>query len=200
MWGLLGAAGGHAGRQRVDRLRAEPPGAAAGARHPGDRQPHRVGQSERAHSRRPKCEDEISELARLLNQMFDRLGVLVQPDPPFHRGGLARAEDAAVAGAPAGGEAAGRRAISPRRRRRRCRCSSEELARLNRIIEELLFLSRAEARAITLELKPAGPLRLLQVFAQDARVLAEHHGQHFVLSREGEGIVAFEENACARYC
>ena len=69
----------------------------------------------------------------------------------------------------------------------------EELARLNRIIEELLFLSRAEARVITLDLKPLDPVRFLHVFAQDARVLAEHHGRQFVLTREGEGTVAFEE-------
>jgi two-component system heavy metal sensor histidine kinase CusS len=68
----------------------------------------------------------------------------------------------------------------------------EELARLSRIIEELLFLSRAEARAISLELEPQDPLRFLHVFAQDARVLAEHHGRHFVLTREGEGTAAFE--------
>ncbi|MGH8180932.1 MAG: sensor histidine kinase, partial [Steroidobacteraceae bacterium] len=68
----------------------------------------------------------------------------------------------------------------------------EELARLNRIIEELLFLSRAEARAITLQLKPQNPARFLHAFAQDARVLAEHEGRVFVLSSEGEGLVAFE--------
>ena len=49
----------------------------------------------------------------------------------------------------------------------------EEVARLSRIIEELLFLSRAEARAITLALEPQDPVRFLQVFAQDALVLAD---------------------------
>ena len=61
----------------------------------------------------------------------------------------------------------------------------EELARLNQIIEELLFLSRAEARAITLQLEPQDPSRFLHVFAQDARVLAEHHGRSFVMHRDG---------------
>ncbi len=68
----------------------------------------------------------------------------------------------------------------------------EELARLNRIIEELLFLSRAEARAITLQLQPQDPARFLHAFAQDARVLTEHENRTFVLIREGEGLVAFE--------
>jgi len=135
--------------------------------------------------------DEISELARLLNQMFDRLEssfkqvrrfaaeashelktplslVRLQAEKLLITGKLSPADEEAV------------------------QMQLEELARLNRIIEELLFLSRAEARAITLQLKPQDPARFLHTFAQDARVLAEHHGHSFVLAREGEGLVAFE--------
>ena len=50
----------------------------------------------------------------------------------------------------------------------------EELARLDQIIDELLFLSRVEANAITLNLEQLNPARFLQHFAQDAGVLAEH--------------------------
>ncbi|TLY75872.1 MAG: HAMP domain-containing protein [Gammaproteobacteria bacterium] len=136
--------------------------------------------------------DEISELARLLNQMFDRLEysfnqirrftaeashelktplslVRLQAEKLLVAGDLSAAHEDAV------------------------QMQLEELARLNRIIEELLFLSRAEARVITLDLKPLDPERFLHGFAQDARVLAEHHGRQFVLTREGEGSVAFEE-------
>jgi signal transduction histidine kinase len=135
--------------------------------------------------------DEISELARLLNQMFDRLEssfkqvrrfaaeashelktplslIRLQAEKLLVTGNLSPAHEDAL------------------------QMQLEELARLNRIIEELLFLSRAEARAITLQLKPQDPSRFLHAFAQDARVLAEHHGHSFVLSREGEGLVAFE--------
>jgi two-component system heavy metal sensor histidine kinase CusS len=135
--------------------------------------------------------DEISELARLLNQMFDRLEssfkqvrrfageashelktplslIRLQAEKLLVTGNLSPAEEDAV------------------------QMQLEELARLNRIIEELLFLSRAEARAITLQLKPQNPARFLHAFAQDARVLAEHEGRTFVLAGEGEGLVAFE--------
>ncbi|MGH8295999.1 MAG: HAMP domain-containing sensor histidine kinase [Steroidobacteraceae bacterium] len=135
--------------------------------------------------------DEISELARLLNQMFDRLEssfkqvrrfaaeashelktplslIRLQGEKLLVAGRLSPAEEDAV------------------------QMQLEELARLDQIIEELLFLSRAEARAITLQLKPQDPSRFLHAFAQDARVLAEHHGRSFVLVREGEGLVAFE--------
>jgi signal transduction histidine kinase len=137
--------------------------------------------------------DEISELARLLNEMFDRLEysfnqirrftaeashelktplslVRLQAEKLLIGGGLAPAQEEAL------------------------QMQLEEVARLSRIIEELLFLSRAEARAITLALKPQDPANFLQVFAQDARVLAEHHGRRFALTCEGEGTVAFEEN------
>lgn len=69
----------------------------------------------------------------------------------------------------------------------------EELARVNRIIDELLFLSRADAQAITVDLKEQPPIAFLQSFAQDASVLAEHHGRTFCYTHEGEGAVAFEE-------
>jgi signal transduction histidine kinase len=139
-----------------------------------------------------QVEDEISELARLLNQMFDRLEssfnqvrrfsaeashelktplslVRLQAEKLLVAGNLSADQEEAV------------------------QMQLEELARLSRIIEELLFLSRAEAHAISLELKPQDPVRLLYVFAQDARVLAEHHGRHFDFTREGEGTAAFEE-------
>lgn len=128
--------------------------------------------------------DEISELARLLNQMFDRLEssfkqvrrfaaeashelktplslIRLQAEKLLVTGKLSPADEESV------------------------QMQLEELARLNQIIEELLFLSRAEARAITLQLRPQDPSRFLHTFAQDARVLAEHHGRRFLLERDG---------------
>lgn len=135
--------------------------------------------------------DEISELARLLNQMFDRLESSFKQVRRFAAEAShelktplslirLQAEKLLVAGnlSPADEESV--------------QMQLEELARLDRIIEELLFLSRAEARAITLQLKPQDPSRFLHTFAQDARVLAEHHGRSFVLVREGEGLAAFD--------
>jgi len=135
--------------------------------------------------------DEISELARLLNQMFDRLESSFKQIRRFAAEAShelktplslirLQAEKLLVAGSlsPADEEAV--------------QMQLEELARLNQIIEELLFLSRAEARAITLQLEPQDPSRFLHAFAQDARVLAEHHGRSFLMVREGEGLVAFE--------
>jgi signal transduction histidine kinase len=69
----------------------------------------------------------------------------------------------------------------------------EELARVNRIIDELLFLSRADAHAITVDLREQVPAAFLSTFAQDAAALAEHHGRRFSYRHQGEGAAVFEE-------
>ncbi len=135
--------------------------------------------------------DEISDLARLLNQMFDRLEesfdqirrftaeashelktpltlVRLQAEKLVVDGHLAPAQEHAV------------------------QVQLKELTHLNRIIEDLLFLSRADARAITLDLRPLDPEPFLQSFAQDAHVLAEHREQRFFLSHHGSGQTAIE--------
>ena len=68
----------------------------------------------------------------------------------------------------------------------------EELTRVNGTIDELLFLSRAEARSITLDLSPHDPAGLLANFNVDAQVLAEHHGVHFSSTHEGSGLAICE--------
>jgi len=136
-------------------------------------------------------DDEISNLARLLNQMFDRLEssfkqirrftaeashelktplslVRLQAEKLLVEGGLSPAQEESV------------------------QVQLEEISRLNQIIEELLFLSRAEARAITLVTHREDPRVFLQVFAQDARVLAEHRSLHFQERIAGSGPVDFD--------
>jgi signal transduction histidine kinase len=68
----------------------------------------------------------------------------------------------------------------------------EEISRLSQIIEELLFLSRAEARDIDLLLAEHDPEALLASFSQDARVLSEHRGLQYVHTHQGVGTVLVE--------
>ena len=135
--------------------------------------------------------DEISNLARLLNQMFDRLEasfnetrrftaeashelktplslMRLQAEKMLIEGGLTPPQEEAV------------------------QVQLEEIERLNKIVEELLFLSRAEAGAIALELFRQAPARFLQGFVQDARVLAEHAGLECACTHEGAGEVLFD--------
>jgi len=139
-----------------------------------------------------QVQDEVSDLARLLNQMFDRLEsafnqvrnftaeashelktpltlVRLQAEKLLVGGNLSASNEEAV------------------------QMQLEELARVNQIIDEMLFLSRAEARAITLQCQPSDSERFLKSFALDARVLAEHGGQKFLALHEGAGSVSFDE-------
>ncbi|SDR89356.1 ATP-binding protein [Opitutus sp. GAS368] len=136
-------------------------------------------------------EDEISDLARLLNQMFDRLEssfnqvrrftaeashelktplslMRLQSEKMLMDGGLNPAQEESL------------------------HIVLEEINRLNTIIEELLFLSRAEADAITLDRRPQDPRVFMENFAQDARVLADSRGVRLADIHGGEGRVEFD--------
>ncbi|GAC1669792.1 MAG: ATP-binding protein [Steroidobacteraceae bacterium] len=135
--------------------------------------------------------DEISELARLLNQMFERLEsafdqirrltreashelktplsrIRLQAERLLVHGNLAAADEESV------------------------QVQLEEVSRLSQIIEELLFLSRADAREIDLNLSRQDPEQVLANFSQDARVLSEHRGVRFVVSHRGSGMILAE--------
>ena len=135
--------------------------------------------------------DEISNLARLLNEMFDRLElsfnqirrftaeashelktplslIRLQAENLLVQGGLTPAQEEAV------------------------QTQLEEITRLNKIIEELLFLSRAEAQALRLDFRREDPRAFLHAFEQDARALAEHRGMEFTALVEGDGRVDYD--------
>jgi two-component system heavy metal sensor histidine kinase CusS len=136
-------------------------------------------------------QDEISNLARLLNEMFDRLEisfnqirrftaeashelktplslVRLHAEKLLVEGGLTPVQEEAV------------------------QMQLEEIARLNKIIEELLFLSRAEAQAVRLDFRNENPREFLLAFSQDARALAEHRGMVFTATVEGGGKVDYD--------
>ena len=134
----------------------------------------------------PEVKDEISDLARLLNAMFDRLEASFKNVRRFGADAshelktplsLVRLHaEKLLASGTLGHE--GEEGVQT---------LLEELTRLNATIDELLFLSRAESRSITLELAPHDPPSLLANFNVDAQVLCEHHGVRFSYSHEGSG-------------
>src|SRR5690606_37620887 len=63
----------------------------------------------------------------------------------------------------------------------------EEVENLGRIIEDLLFLSRAEAQAVTAEQQRQDPRAFIEDFAEDARTLTEHRGVRFEHRISGSG-------------
>jgi two-component system heavy metal sensor histidine kinase CusS len=135
--------------------------------------------------------DEISDLARLLNQMFDRLESAFNQTRRFTAEAshelktplsLVRlhAEKLLVEGGLTPGQ---EEALQQQ---------LEEIGRLNQIIEELLFLSRAEARAITLRSEAHDVRTFLAAFTDDARVLAEARSVRFADLSEPAGAASFD--------
>ncbi|MEP7186261.1 MAG: ATP-binding protein [Rhodanobacter sp.] len=137
-------------------------------------------------------DDEISDLARLLNQMFDRLEssftqvrqfsaevshelktplslVRLHAEKLLSDGQLSQTQEDAVL------------------------VQLEELARVNQMVDELLFLSRAEAQGIRMNLVVQDPHRFLQNFEQDVSALAEHQGRRLHCIHNGQGQAAFEK-------
>jgi len=134
----------------------------------------------------PEVDDEISELARLLNAMFDRLEASFRHVRCFAADAshelktplsLMRlhAEKLLAQGSRDG------------EREDQIVGILEEVTRLNATIDELLFLSRAEAHTLALELRPHDPAVLLTSFSADAQVLAESRGLNYVVTHLGAG-------------
>ena len=136
--------------------------------------------------------DEISDLARLLNAMFDRL------EETFDRIRRFTAEASHELKTPLSlvrlhAEKMLVASDLPPAHRESAQVQLEEITRLNHIIEELLFIARADAKAVSLDLKDHDPYPFLQSFAQDATVLAEHYGCRFSWVHEGSGAARFED-------
>jgi len=136
-------------------------------------------------------QDEISNVARLLNQTFDRLEssfnqirrftadashelktplslIRLHAEQLLMEDKLSAAQEEAL------------------------QVQLEDIDRLNTIIEDLLFLSRAEAGVIKLDLPQQSPAAFLHTFEQDARVLVEHAGLRCSCTHGGEGEIPFD--------
>ncbi len=138
-----------------------------------------------------EVKDEISDLAKLLNQMFDRLEssfnqirrftadashelrtplslIRLHAERMLVSGKLSPVEEEAV------------------------HVQLEEITRLNMIIDDLLFLSRADARVVKMNLQAEDANEFLKSFLPDAMVLVEHHGRRFEHTHEGHDKATFD--------
>jgi len=139
-----------------------------------------------------EAKDEISQLALFLNQMFDRLEASFSEIRQF-TGDASHELKTPLALVRLHAERLLVNSTLEPGQKESVQDILEELARVNRILDELLFLSRADAQAISVELKEQRAAGFLESFAQDAKVLVEHHGLRFSYKHEGDGAVAFEE-------
>jgi signal transduction histidine kinase len=137
--------------------------------------------------------DEISALATLLNQMFDRLETSFTQVTRFTADAShelktpltlirlnAEKLRPAVATDPAANAALEDLLI--------------DISRLHQIIESLLFLARADSGSLTLPLRDENTASFLEKFAEDARALSEDCHIHFTLADNPSGSVRIEPN------
>ncbi|PTX92668.1 ATP-binding protein [Opitutus sp. ER46] len=134
----------------------------------------------------PPGHDELAALTRLLNQMFDRLQESFEQVRQF------TADASHELKTPL---ALIRLNVEKLRGGRTTETENEaaladileEIARLNQVIESLLFLAKSESGALNLPLVPVVVPKLMAAFAEDADVLAEDRGVRFHLARNEEG-------------
>src|ERR1700730_16579902 len=136
-------------------------------------------------------QDEISNVARLLNQTFDRL------ESSFNQIRRFTADASHELKTPLSlirlhAEQLLMEDKLSATQEEALQVQLEEIDRLNTIIEDLLFLSRAEAGAIPLDLALRSPAAFLHTVEQDARVLVEHAGLRCACTHEGEGEIPFD--------
>ena len=152
----------------------------------------RIG-SDNLSERMPVAEvrDEISDLARLLNEMFDRLETSFNQIRRFTADAshelktplsLVRlhAEKLLVEG----------RFVPSQEET--LHILLEEIGHLDHIIDQLLFLSRVDAKVTRLNLVTQDPVLFLRGFAPDASALVEHSGLRFHFVHEGAGAIRFD--------
>lgn len=139
----------------------------------------------------PESDDEIASLARLLNEMFDRL------ESSFTQIRRFSAETSHELKTPLSlirlhaEKLLLEENLTPAQQEM-LQVVMQEVENLSRIVEDLLFLSRVEAQAITADLKRQDPRMFLEDFTEDARTLTEHRGVRFELLMTGNGEVDFD--------
>jgi signal transduction histidine kinase len=139
----------------------------------------------------PGTRDELAGLAALLNEMFDRL------EGSFEQVRRFTADASHELKTPLA-------LVRLNAERLRTRVANdpeasagladllEEIGRMNRIIESLLFIAKAESGALSLSLGEHDVRTLLAPFVEDARVLAEDSGVFFDVVRNEAGAARLE--------
>ena len=136
--------------------------------------------------------DEISDLARLLNLMFERIEHAFEQVRRFAGEASHELKTPLSLVRLHAERLLGRGNLSPDQEEA-VLVQLDELNRLNRIIDELLLLSRAEAQAVRMDIVPRAIERFLETFAQDAVVLAEDRGLQFSWKHQGAAEFGFDE-------
>lgn len=135
--------------------------------------------------------DELASLTRLLNEMFDRLESSFEQVRRF-TADASHELKTPLALVRLNAERLRMRVTQDPEATEEVDALLEELVRMNRIIESLLFIAKADGRVLALAFKEHDVSAFLAPFVEDARVLAEDRGAAFVLSRDDAGAMRME--------
>lgn len=138
----------------------------------------------------PAGRDELAELARLLNHTFDRLEGAVTQVRRFTAEAshelktplaLARLHAEKLARTPLGDD-----------QTQHVQALLAEQQRLQKIIDDLLLLSRTDAGEMPLDRRVQNPHGFITEFAEDAQALAEDRGLRLILAANDAGTTIFD--------
>jgi signal transduction histidine kinase len=139
----------------------------------------------------PPGADEIANLARLLNELFARLEASFEQIKRF------TADASHELKTPLSlirlhAEKLARSTSLDEEARAQVNGQIEEITRLNRLVDNLLLLARADAGGLQLDLKRHDTAAYLSEFAEDATALAEDRGLRFALDQNERAFAAFD--------
>ena len=135
----------------------------------------------------PSTRDELSALADVLNQTFDRLESAFEQVRRFSADASHELKTPLAL-----------MRLNAERLRTQLESAENQAAlddileavdRMRTVVERLLFLARADGGGLNLELKPLALARLIEDFAADAEVLLEEAGTHFKVLGCDDGMV-----------
>jgi signal transduction histidine kinase len=139
----------------------------------------------------PKGKGELADLALLLNQMFDRLETSFSEVRRFTADASHELKTPLALVRLQGEKLLQGSRLNPADEK----CVQdllEESNRLQRIIDDLLVIAKAESNSLAFDIRPQEPRLFLQDFAQDAEALAEDRRVTFSLTVHGDGAAKFD--------
>jgi signal transduction histidine kinase len=138
----------------------------------------------------PAGRDELAELANLLNRTFDRLEAAFTQVRRF-TAEASHELKTPLALARLHAEKLARTPLTEGQTQQ-IQALMAEQQRLQKIIDDLLLLSRADAGEMPLDRRVQSPHRFIAEFAEDAQALAEDRGLRFALAANDPGTAIFD--------
>lgn len=127
----------------------------------------------------PNTDDEISRMASLLNEMLDRLEASYEQVKRFTAEASHELRTPLSIIRLQAEKLASENSLTPDERQEAALDQLEEVGRLNKLIDDMLLLAKADAGVMVIHAKTVHLSDFLKDFSDDAKLLAEEVGVHF---------------------